>query len=221
MLVPVKDRPTTKQNNYNIDNIFVVTLRDSGQIALVDGDTKKIIEVIKTGYAVHISRMSSSGRYVYTIGRDGRIDLIDLFMAKPGGGRGDQGGARGTLGRDLEVQGIRGQVRDRRRLLAAAVHDHGRRDARAAQDRLDPRHDRRHPGVPPGTARGGDRRLARAPGVHRQRQGDRPDPPRELRGHRQPQDHDDRRGPLPARRRLGRRPSATSSRPRTSRTRWR
>jgi nitrite reductase (NO-forming)/hydroxylamine reductase len=84
VLVPVKDRPTTKQNNYNIGNIFVVTLRDSGQIALVDGDTKKIIEVIKTGYAVHISRMSSSGRYVYTIGRDGKIDLIDLFMPKPG-----------------------------------------------------------------------------------------------------------------------------------------
>ena len=83
VLVPVKDRPTTKQNNYNIDNIFVVTLRDSGQIALVDGDTKQIIDVIKTGYAVHISRMSSSGRYVFTIGRDGKIDLIDLFMAKP------------------------------------------------------------------------------------------------------------------------------------------
>ena len=60
-----------------------MTLRDSGEVALIDGDTKKIIEVIKTGYAVHISRLSSSGRYVYTIGRDGRIDLIDLYMEKP------------------------------------------------------------------------------------------------------------------------------------------
>jgi nitrite reductase (NO-forming)/hydroxylamine reductase len=60
-----------------------VTLRDAGQVALIDGDTKKIINVIKTGYAVHISRLSDSGRYVYTIGRDGRIDLIDLFMPVP------------------------------------------------------------------------------------------------------------------------------------------
>jgi nitrite reductase (NO-forming)/hydroxylamine reductase len=83
VLVPVSQRPTKKLNNYNIDNIFAVTLRDSGEVALIDGDTKQIINIIKTGYAVHISRLSHSGRYVYTIGRDARIDLIDLFMAKP------------------------------------------------------------------------------------------------------------------------------------------
>ncbi|MFO1406871.1 MAG: cytochrome D1 domain-containing protein [Steroidobacteraceae bacterium] len=83
VFVPVQDRPKTKQNKYNIDNIFAVTLRDSGEVALIDGDTKKIITVIKTGYAVHISRMSDSGRYIYTIGRDGKIDLIDLYMETP------------------------------------------------------------------------------------------------------------------------------------------
>jgi len=83
VLVPVSERPKTKQNDYNLDNLFAVTLRDTGEVALIDGDSKKIIDVIKTGYAVHISRMSSSGRYVYTIGRDGKIDLIDLYMAKP------------------------------------------------------------------------------------------------------------------------------------------
>jgi len=83
VLVPVEQRPTKKQNDYDIDNIFAVTLRDAGEVALVDGDTKKIINIIKTGYAVHISRLSHSGRYVYTIGRDGKIDLIDLYMAKP------------------------------------------------------------------------------------------------------------------------------------------
>jgi nitrite reductase (NO-forming)/hydroxylamine reductase len=83
VIIPVDQRPTKKENKFNIDNIFVVTLRDAGQVALIDGDTKKIISVIRTGYAVHISRLSHSGRYVYTIGRDGRIDLIDLFMATP------------------------------------------------------------------------------------------------------------------------------------------
>lgn len=83
VMVPVEDRPTRKMNSYNLENIFSVTLRDSGEIALIDGDTYEIINIIKTGYAVHISRISHSMRYVYTIGRDGKIDLIDLWMEKP------------------------------------------------------------------------------------------------------------------------------------------
>lgn len=81
--VPVAQRPTKKMNNYNINNIFSVTLRDAGEVALIDGDTKKIINIVKTGYAVHISRLSASGRYLYVIGRDARLNLIDLWMEKP------------------------------------------------------------------------------------------------------------------------------------------
>lgn len=83
VLVPPEKRPTKKMNNYNLANVFSTTLRDAGQIALIDGDTKKIINVINTGYAVHISRMSASGRYLFVIGRDARINLIDLWMPKP------------------------------------------------------------------------------------------------------------------------------------------
>ena len=83
VVVPVDKRPTKKMNNYNIDNIMSVTLRDAGQVALIDGDSKKIISILPTGYAVHISRMSASGRYLYVIGRDARINLIDLWMEKP------------------------------------------------------------------------------------------------------------------------------------------
>ena len=83
VIVPPEKRPTRKMNNYNIDNVFSVTLRDSGEVAVIDGDTKKIISIVKTGYAVHISRVSASGRYLYVIGRDGRINLIDLWMEKP------------------------------------------------------------------------------------------------------------------------------------------
>ena len=83
VIVPVDKRPTKKMNNFNIANIFSVTLRDAGEIALIDGDTKKIINIVKTGYAVHISRMSASGRYLYVIGRDARINLIDLWMPMP------------------------------------------------------------------------------------------------------------------------------------------
>jgi nitrite reductase (NO-forming)/hydroxylamine reductase len=83
VLVPVADRPKTKQNKINIDNIFAVTLRDTGEVALIDGDTKEVVNIVKTGYAVHISRTSHSGRYLYTIGRDAKLDLIDLYMDPP------------------------------------------------------------------------------------------------------------------------------------------
>jgi nitrite reductase (NO-forming)/hydroxylamine reductase len=83
VIVPVADRPKKKMNGYNIDNIFSTTLRDAGEVALIDGDTKKIISIVKTGYAVHISRVSASGRYLFVIGRDAKINMIDLWMEKP------------------------------------------------------------------------------------------------------------------------------------------
>ncbi len=83
VLVPVADRPKKQMNNFDIENIFSVTLRDTGQVALIDGDTKKIINVVDTGYAVHISRLSASGRYLFVIGRDAKVDMIDLFMKVP------------------------------------------------------------------------------------------------------------------------------------------
>lgn len=83
VLIPPEKRPTHKENNLDVANLFSVTLRDAGQIALIDGNSKQIVSVLKTGYAVHISRLSQSGRYLYVIGRDGKINLIDLWMAKP------------------------------------------------------------------------------------------------------------------------------------------
>jgi nitrite reductase (NO-forming)/hydroxylamine reductase len=83
VIVPPEQRPKKKMNNYNIENIFSTTLRDTGEVALIDGDTKKIINIVKTGYAVHISRMSASGRYLFVIGRDAKINMIDLWMEKP------------------------------------------------------------------------------------------------------------------------------------------
>ena len=83
VIVPPGKRPTKKMNKLDLANLFSVTLRDAGEIALIDGKSKKIIKIIKTGYAVHISRMSQSGRYLYVIGRDARINLIDLWMEEP------------------------------------------------------------------------------------------------------------------------------------------
>lgn len=83
VLVPVAQRPTKKMNKLDIDNMFSVTLRDAGEIALIDGNTKKIEYILNAGYAVHISRVSASGRYLYIIGRDAKVNLIDLWMDPP------------------------------------------------------------------------------------------------------------------------------------------
>lgn len=83
VLVPVDKRPKKQMNKLDLPNLFSVTLRDSGEVALIDGDSKKIVAVLKTGFAVHISRLSKSGRYLYTTGRDGLINLIDLWMETP------------------------------------------------------------------------------------------------------------------------------------------
>ncbi len=83
VLVEPDQRPTKQMNDYNLENAFSVTLRDAGQIAIIDGDSKEIISVVDTGYAVHISRVSASGRYLYVIGRDARVNLIDMWMEKP------------------------------------------------------------------------------------------------------------------------------------------
>jgi nitrite reductase (NO-forming)/hydroxylamine reductase len=83
VVVPPEQRPTAKMNDIDIDNLMSVTLRDAGQVALIDGGTYEIRAIIDTGYAVHISRISASGRYLYVIGRDGVLNMIDLWMETP------------------------------------------------------------------------------------------------------------------------------------------
>ncbi|GAB6043863.1 hypothetical protein JCM17961_45450 [Endothiovibrio diazotrophicus] len=83
VLVPPEQRPKKQENNLDLNNLFSVTLRDAGQVALIDGNSKKIVKTIDTGYAVHISRISASGRYLFVIGRDAQINLIDLWMKEP------------------------------------------------------------------------------------------------------------------------------------------
>jgi nitrite reductase (NO-forming) / hydroxylamine reductase len=83
LFVPPDQRPTAPQHNRDWQDFFLVTLRDAGQVAVIDGDTFEVVNKVDTGYAVHISRSSATGRYAYVIGRDGRATLIDLWMEKP------------------------------------------------------------------------------------------------------------------------------------------
>ena len=90
--VDLKDYPTKPMHGRNWKNFFVVIERDAGKAAIVDGDTKEIIDHIDTGYAVHVIKGTEHhkkdhakdvGRFWYTIGRDGKVNKIDLWQ-KPG-----------------------------------------------------------------------------------------------------------------------------------------
>ncbi|MCX8016964.1 MAG: nitrite reductase, partial [Rhodocyclaceae bacterium] len=54
LLVPPDQRPKKPMSNVNLKNVFATTLRDTGELALIDGDKKEIWGIVKTGYAVHI-----------------------------------------------------------------------------------------------------------------------------------------------------------------------
>jgi len=83
LIVPVADRPTAPQHTRNWENFTGVVLRDAGQVAIIDGDTNEEVARLSTGFAVHILRSSSTGRYFYAIGRDGLVSLIDLWTPTP------------------------------------------------------------------------------------------------------------------------------------------
>ena len=83
LLVPPDERPVRPRTTRNWQNFIGVILRDVGQVGIVDGDSKEVAGIIDTGFAVHILRSSSTGRYFYAIGRDGRVSMIDLWTPEP------------------------------------------------------------------------------------------------------------------------------------------
>ncbi|MBF0344865.1 MAG: c-type cytochrome [Nitrospirae bacterium] len=76
-------RPSKPEHSLNWQNFMGVVLRDTGKVAIIDGDTKKLVSIVDTGFAVHILRSSASGRFFYSIGRDGKVTLIDLWLKTP------------------------------------------------------------------------------------------------------------------------------------------
>lgn len=83
LTVPVASRPAAPQHTRDWENFFGVVLRDDGKVAIFDGDTHEEIARVDVGFAVHILRSSASGRYFYAIGRDGWVNMIDLWASPP------------------------------------------------------------------------------------------------------------------------------------------
>lgn len=78
-----KQRTESPGHDYRIDDLFVVTLHDVAQLAIINGPTRELIATVPTGGSPHRVRLSESGRYLYVICRDGTLSLIDLYSSPP------------------------------------------------------------------------------------------------------------------------------------------
>jgi nitrite reductase (NO-forming) / hydroxylamine reductase len=78
-----EDYPKKPMHGRNWMNFFMVILRDAGKIGIIDGDTKEVVTKLNTGYAIHVMKESSDGRFWFTQGRDGLMSKIDLWMNPP------------------------------------------------------------------------------------------------------------------------------------------
>jgi nitrite reductase (NO-forming)/hydroxylamine reductase len=89
VFVEPKDYPSKPLHGLNWENFFLVIERDVGKIAIIDGDTKKVIAHVSTGYAVHVLKavehhegmhVENAGRFWYIMGRDGMMTKVDLWQ---------------------------------------------------------------------------------------------------------------------------------------------
>ncbi|MGI9385653.1 MAG: cytochrome D1 domain-containing protein [Methyloligellaceae bacterium] len=87
--VKPEDYPNKPLHGRNWENFFVVIERDIGKVAIIDGDKHEVVAHVDTGYAVHVikatehhklEKAKDPGRFWYTMGRDGKINKIDLWQ---------------------------------------------------------------------------------------------------------------------------------------------
>ena len=83
ILVDESTLPGEPQHDGNMDNLMLITERESRSIALVDGDTHTLIAHIDASYRAHGYAFDpTSNRWAYNVGRDGWVFRIDLYTAQ-------------------------------------------------------------------------------------------------------------------------------------------
>jgi len=80
VLVDEKTLPAKPTHSGNLDNLFLVTEREARGIAVIDGDTHKLLGKIDASYRAHGYTFDpTSDRWAYNVGRDGWLFRIDLY----------------------------------------------------------------------------------------------------------------------------------------------
>ena len=80
VLVDESTLPDEPQHDGNIDNLMLITEREDRAIAVVDGDTHKLLAHVPASYRAHGYTFDPTNeRWAYNVGRDGWLFKIDLY----------------------------------------------------------------------------------------------------------------------------------------------
>lgn len=78
------DLPAAPTHNGNLDNLMLVTEREVQSIAVIDGDSHKLLGHIPASYRAHGYTFDPTDhRWAYNMGRDGWVFKIDLYSLQP------------------------------------------------------------------------------------------------------------------------------------------
>jgi nitrite reductase (NO-forming) / hydroxylamine reductase len=80
VLVDEASLPAEPAHDGNLDNLMLVTEREARSIAVLDGDTHRLLGHIEASYRAHGYAFDpTSDRWAYNVGRDGWLFKIDLY----------------------------------------------------------------------------------------------------------------------------------------------
>ena len=80
VLVDEATLPARPAHDGNLDNLMLVTEREARSIAVLDGDTHRLLGHIAASYRAHGYAFDpTSDRWAYNVGRDGWLFKIDLY----------------------------------------------------------------------------------------------------------------------------------------------
>jgi len=80
VLVEEAGLPAAPAHDGNLDNLLLVTEREARSIAVLDGDSHRLLGHIPASYRAHGYAFDpTSDRWVYNVGRDGWLFKIDLY----------------------------------------------------------------------------------------------------------------------------------------------
>ena len=83
-LTAESELPATPTHEGNMDNLMLVTEREVQSIAVIDGDTHKMLGHIPASYRAHGYTFDpTNDRWAYNMGRDGWVFKIDMFSLQP------------------------------------------------------------------------------------------------------------------------------------------
>lgn len=84
VLVPDDQLAAAPTHDGNLENLMLVTEREARAIAVIDGDTHRLLGHIEASYRAHGYTFSpTDARWAYNLGRDGWLFKIDLFTLEP------------------------------------------------------------------------------------------------------------------------------------------